>query len=230
MKKYELTQNIKKIGNITLHQIKALQDFGIVKAGTLGGYIENEDNLSQKGTAWVYGNAMVHDNAIVHGNALVYGGAWIYDDAEVGGNAKVFGDARVSGNAKVFDDAWVCGNARVSGNAWVGGNATVFGNAEVYRDAIVCGDAEVSGNARVYGNARVSKINHLFTIGPIDSWNRTITFYRNIENKISVVSDCFIGSIDEFVEDVKEDTHGDNEHAKVYELAVELAKLQIGLS
>ena len=211
MKKYELTQNIKKIGNITLHQIKALQDFGIVKAGTLGGYIENEDNLSQKGTAWVYGNALVHDNAMVHGNALVYGGAWIYDDAEVGGNAKVFGDARVSGNAKVFDDAWVCGNARVFGNARVYGNAEVSGDAEVYRDAIV------------------SNINHLFTIGPIDSWNRTITFYRNIENKISVVSDCFIGSIDEFVEDVK-DTHGDNEHAKVYELAVELAKLQIGLS
>ena len=47
--KYELTDN-KKNG---LTQIRALRDFGAVKAGDLGGWIESEKNLSQGGDCWV---------------------------------------------------------------------------------------------------------------------------------------------------------------------------------
>jgi hypothetical protein len=41
MKKYELTANTKNVCGKTLFQIKALVNFGNVKAGELGGYIEN---------------------------------------------------------------------------------------------------------------------------------------------------------------------------------------------
>ena len=69
MKKYELTdETIVKYGS-TLHRIKALKDFGNVKTGELGGYIESERNLSQEGNCWVYGNAKVCGNAWVCGNA-----------------------------------------------------------------------------------------------------------------------------------------------------------------
>ena len=37
--KYELTDETKKAGFTTLHRIKALKDFGNVKAGELGGYL-----------------------------------------------------------------------------------------------------------------------------------------------------------------------------------------------
>lgn len=74
MNKYELTDVTKQIGDITLHQIRALKDFRDVKAGDLGGWIEKEENLSQK------------------------------KDARVSGNAGVFGDARVSGNASIKHD------------------------------------------------------------------------------------------------------------------------------
>lgn len=47
-KKYELTDVTRKVGDRTLYQIRALKDFGEVKAGDLGGYIEKESNLSQK--------------------------------------------------------------------------------------------------------------------------------------------------------------------------------------
>ena len=124
MKKFELTsESIVNIFGKKLFRIKALIEFGNVKEGELGGFVEKEENLSHEGNAWVYGNA------------------------------KVYSDARVSGNAKVCENAWVCGNAKVYGDAWVCGNAKVCGNAEVYGDARVSGNAKVCENAWVCGNA-----------------------------------------------------------------------------
>ena len=118
MRKFELTTDTKMRFGKKLFRIKALIDFGNVKAGEKGGYIEKEENLSQCGNAWVYGDAEVCGNAKVYGNA------------EVCGNAEVYGDAEVYGNA------WVCGNAEVCGNAWVYGNAdyaTAKGFGSEYR-------------------------------------------------------------------------------------------------
>ena len=190
MKKYELTSETKVFLGKTLYRIKALVQFGNVNAGDLGGWIEKEENLSQSGNAWVYG------------------------DARVSGNAWVYGDARVSGNAEVS------GNARVSGNAEVSGNARVSGDASVY------GDAEVYGNARVYGNAEVCKIGAVFWIGAIGSRNGTTTFFRCKDGKIYVSCGCFLGDLEEFSDKVKQ-THGDNEHGRVYMLAIEMAKARI---
>lgn len=93
-KKYELLQDqtIEWCGR-TLCRIRALRDFGNVRAGDVGGYIECERNLSQDGNAWVCGDARVYDNA------LVYDDARVCSDARVSGNARVCGDARVYGNA-----------------------------------------------------------------------------------------------------------------------------------
>ena len=90
-KKYELLQEdaIQRYGS-TLYRIKALRDFGGVKAGDLGGYVESESNLAHEGTCWVY------------------------DTARVCGTARVYGNARVCGNARVYGNAWVCGSAVVS--------------------------------------------------------------------------------------------------------------------
>ena len=81
MKKYELTDETIEVYGTALHRIKALKDFGNVKKGELGGYVESERNLSQEGNCWVYDNARVYSNAKVFGNA------------EVCGNAEVFGNA-----------------------------------------------------------------------------------------------------------------------------------------
>ena len=106
MKKFELTSEfITNIFGKKLFRVKALVEFGSVKAGELGGYIEKEENLSHNDNAWVSGNAWVCGNAWVSGNAWVCGNAW------VSGNAWVCGDARVCGDAWVSGNAWVCGNA-----------------------------------------------------------------------------------------------------------------------
>ena len=97
MKKFKLTSEfIVDISGVKLFRIKALIEFGHVKAGDLGGYIEKEENLSHMGDAWVSGNAQISD------------------DAQISGNARISDDARISGNAQIFDDAWVSGDAWVS--------------------------------------------------------------------------------------------------------------------
>ena len=111
-------------------------------------------------------------------------------------------------------------NLSQSGNAWV------YGNARVSGDASVSGDAEVYGNARVYGNAEVCKIGAVFWIGAIGSRNRTTTFFRCKDGKIYVSCGCFLGDLEEFSDKVKQ-THGDNEHGRVYMLAIEMAKARI---
>jgi carbonic anhydrase/acetyltransferase-like protein (isoleucine patch superfamily) len=107
-----------------LHRVVALRDFGDVRAGDIGGWIQQESNLSHDGNCWVSGNARVSDNAWVSGNARVSGNAGISGNARVSDNAWVSDNARVYGNARVYYNAWVSGNARVSDNAWVSGNAT----------------------------------------------------------------------------------------------------------
>ena len=64
-KKYELTNETKEFLGRTLHRIRALKDFGNVKIGDLGGWIEKEENLSHDDLCWVHDSALVGDNARV---------------------------------------------------------------------------------------------------------------------------------------------------------------------
>ena len=72
MKKFELTsESIVNIFGKKLFRIKALIEFGNVKEGELGGFVEKEENLSHDGNAWVSGDAKVYGNARVYGDARV---------------------------------------------------------------------------------------------------------------------------------------------------------------
>ncbi len=152
MKKYEIT-DIQHPDNPKLFRIRAVRDIPKykVKAGDLGGYVENENNLSQEGDCWIGGDAHVYGNARVRDNAKVYGNAKIYGNAQVHNSGWVSGNAHVHGNTHVYNDAQVYGNADVFGNA------SVFGNTRVYEDSQVFDDAKVFGNAHVYGVAVVNE-------------------------------------------------------------------------
>ena len=101
-------------------------------------------------------------------------------------------------------------------------------DALVADKALVGGDAWVGGNALVYGNALVKGTRDIYWISCIGSRNGTTTFFRNADNGISVACGCFYGTIDEFAAAVTK-THGDNEHARAYRHAIEIAKLRIEL-
>ena len=140
-KKYKLTEETINVGGTALYRIEALRDFGNVKKGDKGGFIEDEKNLSQNGDCWVYDNAKVCDKAIVYNNAKVYDNVMVFDNAMVYGNAKVSGNALVYGNGVVHDNAVVCDNA------WVNCKAQVCGCAEVFGEARICGDAVITSNS-----------------------------------------------------------------------------------
>lgn len=105
-------------------------------------------------------------------------------------------------------------NLAQDGDAWVYGDARVCDNAEVYGDARVCGNAEVCGNA------------DYLLIGRIGSRFSFTTFFKNKDKGITVSCGCFLGTIAEFRAKVT-DTHGNNKHAKMYNLAADMAELQI---
>jgi carbonic anhydrase/acetyltransferase-like protein (isoleucine patch superfamily) len=184
-RKYTLTEESCIVRNKTLYRIKAEKDFGNVKKGDLGGFIEKEANLSHTGKAWVYDNAQVFDNAQVLDNACIYNNACIqnsarvfgeasvydnatisdrarvYDNAQVRNKAKIYNSARVSGEARIYDNVDIFGHSNVFGNAVIYDNAriydraAIYGNAHIYDRADVYGDTHISDNARIYGNAHV---------------------------------------------------------------------------
>ena len=211
MKKYELTEETKVIDGKTLFRIRALRSFGDIKAGDLGGFIENERNLSHEGNAWVSGNAKVIDNALVIDNARVSGEAW------------VDGNARVSGNARVIDNARVSGYAKVGGKAIVGGEALVSGYAKVGGKAIVGGEAWVSGEAQVSDDGLINSNNDYLYEKGLGSHNRPASFFKCKDRHIHVLCGCFDGNLDEFENKVKEE-HGNSKYAKEYLGFIEVVK------
>ena len=111
-KKYKLTDETISLNGATLYRIEALKDFGEIKKGDKGGFIESENNLAHEGDAWV------SDNAHVYGDACVFDNACVYNNASVSGYAQVYGNARVYGNTNV------CGDAEIS----TGSDYIVFKN------------------------------------------------------------------------------------------------------
>ena len=99
---FKITNETKTVAGITLHQIMALPGNKFAISGTLGGWIEREENLSD--------GAWVADNACVSGNAEVFGNTLIEDDAQICGDAKIHGEAEepltISWDLKVHGGDW----------------------------------------------------------------------------------------------------------------------------
>ena len=236
MRKYKMTSNVKELLGHKLFQIKALKDFGDVKAGDLGGYIEKEENLSHDGNAWVYRGAQVFGNAKIICDAQIFDNAQVYGDACICGDAWVFGEARVYDNARVSDHVEVCGKAQVYGNAQICGYAGVFGNVKVFDRAQVFDGARIYGAARVYGktwirnnawifnDAQISNNADYICFGGFGSENGNITMFRTKNKNVLVYCDCFMGSLKGFEEKVKE-TYGSSVYAKECLACAEVAKI-----
>lgn len=52
-KKYEILDERDNLYGRILHRIRAVRDFGAVRKGDLGGFVEREENLSHEGTCWI---------------------------------------------------------------------------------------------------------------------------------------------------------------------------------
>ena len=211
-KKYILTDEIREFNGKILHRIQAVRDFGKIRTGDLGGWIEKEGNLSHEGDCWVYNDAQVYDNARVganalvgddahvFGNALIYGNAWVYNSAWVYDSANIYGNAQIYGNACVYHSAWVYNNAHIYGNAKIYGDAQIHGNAKVYGDAIICEEMLVSYSkidtdlrtdiaASLRGQCNLLLIKNKVIAYKIVNRNLTSLFDKNFVYKIGEIAE-----------------------------------------
>lgn len=116
--------------SVLLRQIIALIDFNDVKAGTLGGWIDDESVLSQSGDCWIYDE-----------NALAFSGATI------SGNARITQASVVRDGAQIGDAAWI-DRAEISDNAQIRDNVTI-------RDSVVRGECLLCGDARIVCDSEI---------------------------------------------------------------------------
>ena len=202
-KKYKLTDETIKLNGVTLYRIEALKDFGEIKKGDKGGFIESENNLAHEGNAWVSNNAHVYGDACVFDNAQVYGNAFVSGYAQVYGNSRVYGNAWLYGNTRVCGYAWVADNARVYGDANVCDDSSVFGSACIYDNARVYGDALVRGYACVCGDAEISNKSDYIVFQNWWSSGRYFTWTRS-NNMWSV--GCFYGTGEELIKKAYKDS------------------------
>lgn len=77
------------------------------------------------------------------------------------------------------------------------------------------------------GDARIMSDSDVIVIGPIGSTGGHLTVFKNKEGNTSATRGCFSGTLEEFEESVNR-TNGDNEHAKIYRVAIELARTKLG--
>lgn len=203
----------------TLYRIEALRDFGFIKKGDLGGYVESEHNLSHRGLCWIYGQAKVYGlaqvlgNAVVSGEAQVFENAIVYEYASVNGHAQIYGQAEVYGrssinnmaciynHSKIYEYAVVHDNATVCGQAKVYGHVEIFDNAQIYGYSEVYGETRVTSNALIR-DANISKNMDYYVGKNIWSSGRSFTYTRS--NRKWVVG-CFYGTGEELIEKAYQD-------------------------
>ena len=147
-KKYLLTDESVMIGERTLYRIQATRNFGNVKCGELGGWVESEENLSHEGECWIYNEAKVLEEAIIKEDARIFNHSTISGKAQVFGQAAIFDFVKVSGDTKIFD------KARLFENATISEGAKVFENAMIFDQATISGEAKVFGKAKLLSQAK----------------------------------------------------------------------------
>lgn len=179
--KYILTSETTEINKHTLHRIKALKDFGDVKKGDLGGWVEDIHNLSHRGNCWVYDDAAVYSEAKVMDNAKVF------DDAKITNHSSVKGDAEVHGSVWVDEYSIVQGHAKVTGK---------YRGVMTLRKALIEDYAEVLGDAfismHICGNAKVDCWCCSLS-GSLISGNARLKGSINIKNYVSIWDSAILG-------------------------------------
>jgi carbonic anhydrase/acetyltransferase-like protein (isoleucine patch superfamily) len=145
-----------------VYRIKALQDFGQIKIGDIGGYVESEKNLSQVGTCWIDFDSIVVEHAIIGESAFIKN-SLIYELAYVGGasfieDSIIFGCSTIHSSdvtdSEIFDNADVCladiAHSKIYGNADINtftynAPCTFIRNSHIYDNVSLSKDLNIDG-------------------------------------------------------------------------------------
>jgi UDP-3-O-[3-hydroxymyristoyl] glucosamine N-acyltransferase len=124
-----------------VERIQAIRSFGNVKEGDIGGFIEDDNNLSHNGNCWIA------DDAIASGQSRVSGNALLKDSARIDHRVKVSDFAVIQDRAMLRDDVFVYGNAVVGFQSLLAGAVTICDHAVVLcHPRYTCGGKNVKPN------------------------------------------------------------------------------------
>lgn len=153
-KKYEMIENdsIMYKGR-KLYRIKALKDLYNVRKGQLGGYIEDEKNLSIYNDCWVFEDAKAYDCASITDKVRLLDKSEAYDNVELSGDVTLWDSSKAYGNAKVSEYVVLWDNSEIYDDCVVYGNVSLWDNSKIYGEARVCGVVLLRDEAEVCGDA-----------------------------------------------------------------------------
>lgn len=164
------------------YQLVALRDIPLhnVKAGDLGGYVTDDQILSQEGNCWIGEEAQVIDEVRVFGDAYIGGKSLVYnffgydlfikDNAILRENAVVWiyrdtstlthgltseviigGSAEIYGNANLVNVKEVSGFAKIHGDAHLGNNTVVTGTVDISGGTRIDEGVKILGDTQIFG-------------------------------------------------------------------------------
>lgn len=250
MKTYELLKHDTiTFDGRTLYRIRALVDYyhnDAVGKGQLGGYIENEENLTEWG--WVSENAKVYNRGVVCGASVVGGRTIVAESAVVRDNAVITGDVKLMGSSCVKDYARISGNVILCGDSIAGGDCVITDNVKLSGMARIVGNAFLDGNVEIGGNvfitgdvtlrgdAYIQKQNDFISLTNINDDCDMLTVFKKKDGELSfMLSDnkelhpgwrhpkCFIYNEENFTKFCIENFH--NEIANRMINAVQFSKI-----
>jgi len=144
--KYKFTgEQMTMPDGVILWRIESVKDMASCKKGTVGGWIEEDGNLSEFGDCWV------------GEDAKVWGGAMVTDNAYVGEEALVHGRVLAEDNSYIDGHADVSGFVALQQFAAVGGAAKVIGGQVTLHDRVTITDGVLSGSLNLDGDFRLDR-------------------------------------------------------------------------
>ena len=153
-KKYKLLEDetIEYNGR-TLHRIQALKDFGNVKKGQKGGYIQSERNLSHEGNCWIHDDAMAMDDSKVLDNAMIFDNALMFDHATMYDNSSMFDKTSMYYCTTMYDDASMHNHASMHDHASMRDNASMRDFSSMHWNSSMRDNASMRDYATMRGHS-----------------------------------------------------------------------------
>ena len=133
-----------------MYKRQALVDVNeAVPKGTLGGFVEYEQNLSQEGSCWIYDQAICCERAVVERSAGLFQEAIAKGDALLTGTAVMYQTSIAEESCRilageVWNMAHIRGFAKITAAKETGDAPLILGNSLVFGN--VCGKVLVRGN------------------------------------------------------------------------------------
>ena len=235
-KKYEILmdeENTIKCGSHTLHRIKALRDFGDVKKGDLGGYVESEYNLSHEGNCWIYDDAKAMDYSRMYDDSKMYDDSEMYDNSAMYNNSEMYDNSEMHNYSKMYDNSEMhdCSKmhnySKMHDYSNIYDYSNMYNNSRMYGNSAMYGYGELNNNDQLYGKL-VSKVDDFTEIS--NPKGRLVTCVRKGNNIFYNV-----GCQDEIDEEtfkyrIEHENGGleENPHRTYYYKIIEMAKLYFG--